>query len=86
MLMCDEPKLAAPEKEAWLRENDFLRGLLSKLNIPCMHCGETNMGHCPHGFPGCAQADDLYVADDETMKRLLAENRALKAELAKLKG
>lgn len=59
------------------RENDYLRGLVIKCNIPCVHCGLTNMGLCASGFPGCAQADDMMCADDAMMRRLLADNRRL---------
>ena len=62
------------------RENTILRGLLAKSDKPCVYCGLTEIGKCPHGFPGCARADDIMCADDEVMQRLLAENRRLKAK------
>jgi hypothetical protein len=62
------------------KENTLLRGLLPKLAAPCAYCGKTNMADCPHGFPGCPQADDLMCADDETFKRMLDERNAARSE------
>lgn len=62
-------------------ENDTLRRLMPALNAPCVYCGLIDISKCKSGFPGCAQADDLMVGDNEVMKRLLEDNRKLKAEL-----
>lgn len=62
-------------------ENDTLRRLLPALNAPCVYCGLTDISKCASGFPGCAQADDLMVGDDEVMKRLLEDNKKLKEQL-----
>lgn len=63
------------------KENTFLRGLVAKLNIPCVYCGLENMSCCSRGFPGCAKADDILCADDEFMRQLLEENRQLKKQV-----
>jgi hypothetical protein len=72
-------------------ENTLMRGLLAK-QMPCHYCGAESMAKCPRGFPGCALADDLLIADDvmltpETTLRLkhrvdTAEARLLAAEHA----
>lgn len=67
------------------KENAVLRGLLPALNAPCVHCGLTDIGRCARGFPGCAQADDLLVADQVLHGDLLARYRQVSAELEKLK-
>ncbi|MDO8534709.1 MAG: hypothetical protein Q7S17_08225, partial [Xanthobacteraceae bacterium] len=42
--------------------NNILRGIAAKI-MPCHYCGAADIALCPHGFPGCALADDLYPAD-----------------------
>src|SRR5512141_238548 len=64
------------------RENTILRGLLPKLGAPCVYCGQVDIGKCPRGFPGCAQADDLMCADDETFKSLVAKVNVAESALA----
>lgn len=60
------------------KENTFMRGLVSKLGIPCVYCGLADISKCARGFPGCAQGDDLMCADEEMFKDLLDQNRKLK--------
>lgn len=64
--------------EEALAENTILRGLLPALKLPCAYCGLTEIAKCPRGFPGCALADDILCAGDETLKRLLEENRKVR--------
>lgn len=45
------------------KENDILRGIAAKI-MPCHYCGVDEIAKCPHGFPGCALADDLMCADE----------------------
>lgn len=66
------------------KENTILRGLVAKLPIPCVYCGQPNMAQCPSGFPGCAMADDMMAADDEVSRRLLKERQELRDELKRL--
>lgn len=64
--------MSTPEEFERLRkENDILRGLLPKLNAPCVYCGLTNMGLCQFGFPGCSQADDLMCGEDEAFRSVV---------------
>lgn len=63
------------------KENTFLRGLVAKLNIKCIHCGNDDISKCPEGLPGCSKADDLFCADEETLKRLIDEKADLKKQL-----
>lgn len=66
------------EIEQLQKENDLLRAMLPALSAPCAYCGLMKISECKHGFPGCPQADDIMCGQDETMRRLLEENRALK--------
>jgi hypothetical protein len=66
-------KQAERERDEARAENTIMRGLLAKQDTPCVYCGAETMATCPRGFPGCAQADDLLVGDDETMRRLRVE-------------
>lgn len=65
------------------KENDILRGIAAKV-MPCHYCRATELARCPHGFPGCALADDMMVADDtnyvELRQRLARLTRYAKAE------
>lgn len=86
----------ATEKEARVKaeaENNILRGLLPELNAACVYCGLKNMGECKSGFPGCAQADDIYCGQEEMFQSLrtakeTAEARVkeLEAEVQRLNG
>ncbi len=70
--------MSTPEEFERLRkENDILRGLLPKLNAPCVYCGLTNMAQCAHGFPGCPQADDLMCGEDEAFRSVVDRLHAL---------
>jgi hypothetical protein len=55
------------------RENDILRGMIAKLGKSCHYCGIEDISRCVHGFPGCALADDILVADDEVARRLMGQ-------------
>lgn len=59
------------------KENDLLRGMVSKLKIPCHYCGLDDMSKCKSGFPGCALADDMMIGEDETFKRVAEERNEL---------
>jgi hypothetical protein len=54
---------AAAELAALRAENDTLRGIAAKI-MPCHYCGVDEIAKCPHGFPGCALADDALNADE----------------------
>lgn len=43
------------------KENDKLRDIIARADIPCVYCGlpKDQMAKCVHGFPGCGRADDL---------------------------
>jgi hypothetical protein len=58
-------------------ENTILRGMAARL-MPCHYCKVDDIAECPSGFPGCALADDLIVADDLAFKNM--KDRAMKAE------
>lgn len=47
------------------KENDYLRGLLAVSGAPCVYCGLEDKGKCTRGFPGCAWADDVFVAFEQ---------------------
>ena len=67
------------ELERLQRKNAVLRALIARVpGAACVYCGLTDISLCRLGFPGCSQADDILCGDDDTMKRLLAENRELK--------
>lgn len=68
-----------------LAENETLRLILAKSNIPCIYCSKENMAECERGFPGCAKADDIIVGEEYHMERLLEENRKYKEALQKLR-
>jgi len=65
----------AEERARVASELDVLRGLAAKV-MPCHYCGVEEIAKCPHGFPGCALADDLMAADE-------CANRALREEHAR---
>ena len=53
-------------------ENEYLRGLVAIIpDAPCAYCKLSDMSKCPSGFPGCARADDLFLAS-ETLDGLYA--------------
>ncbi len=64
-------------------ENNVLRSLLPALGAPCVYCGLTEIAKCSRGFPGCAQADDILVGEEEgwreTLRRLRSAEKALAA-------
>lgn len=65
------------------KENDTLRGIASKI-MPCHYCGVDDIAKCPHGFPGCALADDITVCDESAnseCRRLLSRLTDLRARL-----
>lgn len=63
-------------------ENTILKGIIAtNPGIPCVYCGVDNIGKCPKGFPGCGQADDLMVFDDEQGRRLRADLTRCRAAL-----
>jgi len=55
------------------KENNYLRGLIPKTIGKCIYCGLEDMGKCKSGFPGCAWADDIMIAQDDTMQRIMAQ-------------
>lgn len=61
------------------KESDILRGMMSKV-MPCHYCGVDEIAKCPHGFPGCALADDITVFDESANK----ECRELRSQIAEL--
>ena len=63
------------------RENETLRGIAARV-MPCHYCGAAGLALCPHGFPGCALADDL-MGFDACANRELREARA---DLARLRA
>lgn len=70
--------LHVDELDRLCKENDVLRGLMPALGAPCVYCGEKDISKCARGFPGCPQADDLMIGQDETGKRLIAEHAAMR--------
>lgn len=54
---------ARAECERLCAENDTLRGIAAKV-MPCHYCGVDNIAKCPHGFPGCSLADDVFCAEE----------------------
>ena len=68
--------LKTPESELarLTRENETLRGIAARV-MPCHYCGAAGLALCPHGFPGCALADDL-MGFDACANRELREARA----------
>ena len=74
------------ELERLKHEGQILRSLLPKLGAPCVYCGQTNIGKCERGFPGCSQADDIMCGDDEWVREQQATIRRLEAEIAELRG
>jgi hypothetical protein len=50
-------------------ENAVLRGIAGKI-MPCHYCGAGDIAKCPHGFPGCALADDMWAAQMAAPGRL----------------
>ena len=50
------------------KENDTLRGLIAKSNLPCVYCSlpASDMAKCSSGFPGCGRADDLMMIDTDS--------------------
>ncbi len=65
-------------------ENNILRGIIAVVNIPCVYCGLDDMSKCEHGFPGCAQADDLLCGQDMAWKALVEERNELRARVEEL--
>jgi hypothetical protein len=70
----DRPDLGdrAKRVQELIGENTILRGLVAQLSLdsgkPCHYCGE-NLHRCPRGFPGCALADDLMLAEHDALVR-----------------
>jgi len=67
------------ELERLRAENDCLRGIAAKV-MPCHYCGAEEIAKCPHGFPGCALADDMFCAESSAN----AEVRTLRAKIKAL--
>lgn len=63
------------------RENDVLRGIASKV-MPCHYCGAGEIAKCPHGFPGCALADDIFVAEESYSAEIKRLREAIEAHRA----
>lgn len=70
--------------ESLKKANDILTALLPALGAPCAYCKLTNIAECKLGFPGCSQADDILVGEDEHRRELLDHNRRLATDLNKL--
>lgn len=70
----DRPDLGdrAKRVQELIAENTALRGLVAQLTLntgsPCHYCGK-NLNACPSGFPGCALADDLMLAEHDALMR-----------------
>ena len=62
-------------------ENNCLRGIAAKV-MPCHYCGAEEIAKCPHGFPGCALADDMYLAEESASMALRKLREKIKALLA----
>ena len=62
-------------------ENTALRGLIAQQDTPCVYCGAATMAECPRGFPGCAQADDLMVLDEQRDRQLAQALEALRGTI-----
>ena len=45
-------------------ENTALPMIAAKV-MPCHYCGVDEIAKCPHGFPGCALADDVMAGDSQ---------------------
>lgn len=73
------------ELENLRRENNIIKTILSKAQIPCIYCGLDDMSKCKSGFPGCAKADDLICGEDEVFKRVCEERDQLRAELEQVR-
>jgi len=69
-----------------MKENDILRALVSKLNIPCVHCGIPDISKCSRGFPGCVQADDIMVGESEYGFALLDRLRKAESRVTQLES
>ncbi len=69
------------ELERLRAENAFLRGIASKV-MPCHYCGAKTISECPHGFPGCALADDIFCAEESASMELRKLREKIKALLA----
>jgi len=65
-------------------ENTILRGLAAKTE-PCHYCGAETIIKCPRGFPGCALADDILVAEEEATKRWGERIATAEAQVAALR-
>ena len=63
------------------RENETLRGIAARV-MPCHYCGAAGLALCPHGFPGCALADDLMGFDACANREL----REVRGERDRLRG
>lgn len=64
------------------RENTILRGICSKI-MPCHYCGVDEIGKCPHGFPGCSLADDVFIAEEEIRTTVCKERARAEAAEAR---
>ena len=65
------------------KENTYLRGQLQSVKCPYGHKNES--GVCSLGYPGCACADDWFVAQDEMHRDIVARLAAVTAERDTLK-
>lgn len=66
------------ERDVARRENDILRGVLSRAALPCVYCGLEDMAKCASGFPGCARADDMICGGEEVAMRMAMQNRSMR--------
>lgn len=64
----ENPKDAANLIDRLQKENNTVRDLLARSDIPCVYCGlsKADMSKCVHGFPGCSRADDLDVSNESS--------------------
>lgn len=72
------------------KENNALRliagNLFAKHGGQCHYCGVESIAQCPHGFPGCAVADDITVGEEEAFKQIVAERDQARQELEEAEG
>lgn len=69
------------------KENDALRGIAAKV-MPCHYCGVDHISKCPHGFPGCALADDMMCAEESAvveLRRVIDELAAARDDIKSLR-
>ena len=67
------------------QENNTLR-LIASAIMPCHYCGVDEISKCPHGFPGCALADDALIGEMEELRALRGKVAALTKRLGELRA